>query len=439
MLDFKDKKVVVIGLGVSGAAVSKFLAGRGARVFASDSDDRPKTREKAEELRQLAVNVELGGHTKRFFENAGLIVISPGVDITDRRLSGVIPADIPVIGELELAYNFCPAPVIAITGTNGKSTTTELIGSILKRAGLKVKVCGNIGEPFISVVDELDRDSVAVVEVSSFQLESIIRFKPYIAVLLNITEDHYDRHEGYNDYKRMKFRIFENQDRDDWAVMRSDLAEDILSEKVASKKVYFNTEGILARGDEPVRVKDISRVDISTTELKGRHNLENIISSVIVSGIMGLSEEDIESGLKSFKGLRHRFEDIGSKNGVQFIDDSKATNIDATKRALESLPRKTILIAGGRDKGGDYRAIAGLVESKVKTVVVLGEARDKISAAYGEIVPVISADSMRDAVKKAISCAVPGDMVLLSPMCSSFDMFEDYKDRGDAFRREVFP
>lgn len=428
MIDIRGKKVLVAGLGISGYAAAELLACKGALVKVTESEDVPEARERLKKLACYEVQYEIGGHTAPFCSDVELVVISPGMGADSFPVSVAREKGIPVVGELELGFWFCPAPVIAITGTNGKSTVTELIGSMLSSSGMHAVVCGNIGNPLSGVVDELSEKSVAVVEVSSFQLETIKDFKPRVAALLNISDDHYERHGDYTSYKAEKFRIFSNQDEKDWALVHSDFQGDPALKNVRSQVVYFDS------GKEEAFKGTIKREEVP---LEGKHNLENIACSILASRIMGAPEKSMREAILAFKGLPHRFERVGAYEGVEFIDDSKATNIDAAKRALESLEKKTVLIAGGRDKGGDYDSVLPVVEDRVKAMVLIGEARERMAEAFSKTVSVSSAGTMGEAVKKAYSLAEKGDVVMLSPMCSSFDMFLSYKERGEVFQAEV--
>lgn len=439
MFDVRGKKILVVGLGSSGRAAAKLLCGKGAEVRVTESAGREEVQDHLDGLDGFPVEFELGGHTEEFCAPSDLVVVSPGVDPGAVPVTVAKKKGIPVIGELELGYLFCPAPIIAITGTNGKSTTTELIGDIVACSGKHVIVCGNIGNPLSGEVDKLEASSIAVVEVSSFQLETIREFRPRVGVLLNVSEDHYDRHGDLDAYKKEKFRIFSNQTPDDWAVLHSDFREDSMISRVKGRTVFFGREGSAVTAEEKKVVADGGKfvLERDIVPLKGIHNMENVACAVLVSRIMGVREEHIREGVAAFRGLRHRFEKIAEFRGVEFIDDSKATNIDATRRALESMAGKVVLIAGGRDKGGDYRSILPLVKKKVKTMVVIGEASGNITSAFGEAVPVVPARDMADAVEESVKAAGEGDAVMLSPMCSSFDMYTDYKHRGDVFQREV--
>ena len=422
MLDLKGKKILVVGLGISGFSAARLLSGKGALVKVTENDDNDTIRDYAEKLSEFAVEIEIGGHTEDFFKFPDMVVTSPGVDNGALPLAFARKNDIPVIGELELGWMFCASPIIAVTGTNGKTTTTELIGKILLNSGKGAVVCGNIGNPLTGEIEDLARDKIAVVEVSSFQLDTIKKFKPYIAVLLNVTDDHYERHENYENYKNSKFRIFLNQDENDWAVLNSSFRNDQALRNIRSRKSFFKKEDC---------------ADLESVPLKGDHNLENIACAVAVAGIMGISKADAYRTIAAFKGLGHRFEIIGTFGGIEFIDDSKATNIDATKRALESVDKKVVLIAGGRDKGGDYRSVSSVIKEKVSAMVLIGEAAGRIKNAFSDDVNIVVAHTMQDAVRKASSIAKKGEIVMLSPMCSSFDMFSSYKQRGEVFKSSV--
>ncbi|RKY42934.1 MAG: UDP-N-acetylmuramoyl-L-alanine--D-glutamate ligase [Candidatus Makaraimicrobium thalassicum] len=452
MFDVRGKKVLVVGLGVSGYAAAELLGRRGAAVKITESSDTIEIRERLEELCQYSVEFELGGHTEGFCGDAALVVTSPGIDNGSLPLAVAGNRGIPVIGELELGFLFCRAPIIAITGTNGKSTTTELIGRILSLSGRHTALCGNIGNPLSGEVDFLTGESVAVVEVSSFQLETIKDFRPHIAALLNISEDHYERHANYDNYRAEKFKIFRNQSGDDWAVLHSDLAGAAFSgsgdsgraliERIKSRLLFFGAETAeAAAGRDGVSVDLFGKKDIIVRSgeipLKGAHNLDNIACAALVSRIMGVNNRLIREGIRNFRGLDHRFERIGDFDGVEFIDDSKATNIDATRRALESINKRVVLIAGGRDKGGDYLSVLPLVKEKVKILVLIGESREGIKGVFSHAVPVLAAESMAEAVNMASASAEEGEAVMLSPMCSSFDMFSGYKERGEVFQSEV--
>lgn len=438
MRDIEGKNVLVVGLGVSGYAAARLLAEKGAKVRLTESSDTEVIRTRMEELTSIGVECEIGGHTESYLKDAEILVLSPGVDQASLPIRP--GPDIEIIGELELGYSFCRAPIIAITGTNGKSTTTKLIGDILALSGKHTVVCGNIGNPLCGEVNALTEDSVAVVEVSSFQLETIKEFKPHIAILLNVSEDHYDRHGSYDAYKASKFRIFANQSTDDWAVLHADLYGDPLGKTISAGKVYFGEAARSlsgrARGDAEAG-RGVEKAPDISIPLRGVHNRDNAACAFLVSNIMGIDKKYIKEGISAFKGLDHRFEMVGAAGEVEFIDDSKATNIDATRKALESMDKKVVLIAGGRDKGGDYLSIMPLVKDKVKAMVIMGEAGEKIKNIFSSEIPVLAAGDMPEAVKRAFAVASRGEAVMLSPMCSSFDMYSSYKERGNAFQAAV--
>ena len=441
-MNVKGKNVLVVGLGISGLTAARLLAEKGASVKVTEASDSEAIRKNAESLREFSVESETGGHTVPFCSGADIVVTSPGVDPASLPIAMAGKAGIEVIGELELGFAFCKAPIIGITGTNGKSTTTKLIGEILSASGRHTVVCGNIGNPLCGEVNSITEKSIVVAEISSFQLETIKEFRPYVAVLLNVTEDHYERHGDLAEYKTQKFRIFENQTQEDWAVLNSDFDGDAALEKIRSRIVFYGAgdaccaaEGdnmMLRRGGKGRALMPVSEIPI-----KGRHNAENVACSLLVADIMGVDTEIAVKAVKDFRGLDHRFELVASFRGVDFIDDSKATNIDATRRALDSVNKKVVLIAGGRDKGGDYRSVIKEVRDKVKAMVLIGEAMGRIKEAFVGDVPLHEAVDMDEAVRKSSDMAGEGDVVMLSPMCSSFDMFTNYKHRGDVFQRAV--
>ncbi|MFH1395380.1 MAG: UDP-N-acetylmuramoyl-L-alanine--D-glutamate ligase [Candidatus Omnitrophota bacterium] len=434
MLNVKGKKVLILGFGESGYAASKLMLNKGAFVKISDNSDSPDVSERLKSLDEFSVRYETGGHTSSFCSDAEIVVVSPGIDIEVLKSTNLFSKEALVLGELELGFLFCPAPIVAVTGTNGKTTTTELIGKIFSCAGKHTIVCGNIGNPLSGEVEFLTEDSIAVVEVSSFQLQTIKDFRPRVAVLLNITDDHYERHGNYANYQKEKFKIFKNQTNKDYAVINSVFLNDPIVDSIKSRIVYFAKK----EGDIVVNVDDGSFI-LRENEilLKGRHNRDNVEGAVCAALAMGIDEKVIRSSVSGFKGLGHRLEGVFNFNGIDFIDDSKATNVGAVYSALESIDKKVVLIAGGRDKGGNYDLVMPLVKEKVKAMVLMGEAQKKIKQVFNDVVPVFSVSGMKEAVCKSISLAKRGEAVILSPMCSSFDMFSSYKERGKAFQEEV--
>jgi UDP-N-acetylmuramoylalanine--D-glutamate ligase len=428
MKNFKGAKVTVAGLAKSGIAAALLLNNMGAVVRATDSGDSKALRLAKRKLIARGISVELGGHSRESVEGGDLVVISPGIPEYSPVLKWAREMGIPVIGEIELGYLCCPAPIVAVTGTNGKSTTTTLIGRILKKGGRHAVVCGNIGNPFCGEIGKVRKDSVVVLEVSSFQLEGIKKFRPQVSVVLNISQNHFDRHPNLKAYIGAKARIFENQGKTDRTVLNFD---DPLTRKLASAtraKVLFYSR----RKGSPAPVCRQEEMKI-----KGAHNMENLLACQSVASIFGISRRKVRQAVMGFKGLEHRFERVKEIEGVEFINDSKGTTVLATVMALESCQRPVILIAGGHDKGSDFTRASRAVALKVKKLVLIGEAKRKIKKQLGKSTPCISAGSMKDAVEKAFALASRGDCVLLSPMCASFDMFKNFEERGKAFKDEV--
>ena len=447
-MELSGKKVAVVGLRRSGMAAAKLLRESGASVWVTDSTSDAELERSASVLRAEGVEVELGAHTEEFISGSELVVVSPGVPKEASPIRWADEKSIPVISELELAFNFCKAKsVIAITGTNGKTTVTMLIGEIIKAAGKECWVCGNIGEPFSSKVKDIGEEDIVVLEVSSFQLERIGGFKPNIGIVLNVTQDHLDRYGSMEEYRKAKLKLFQNQDWDDYAILNFDdsIAKGFAKE-VRSKPLYYSIkrgvdEGACIKGMHIVTILDKKIMAISerlNLRLLGEHNLENALASALTATLLGIEAETIAKVLGEFTGLAHRFEMVESIGGVEFIDDSKATNVDSTMRALQACNKKVVLIAGGRDKASDFRVARKIVKEKVSSLVLIGEARERIAKVLDGHAPQVDfADSMRDAVRKAFSLAKRNYTVLLSPMCASFDMFKDYAERGRIFKEEV--
>jgi len=421
-MDLKGKKVSVIGLSNSGFNAAMLAADLGAKVWATDAGDSPALRETQKKLQARSAKVEIGIHTEDYIKASDLVVVSPGVEETSLALKWAKEYKIPVIGEMELGYRFCNGRIIAITGTNGKSTVTTLIGQILKDGGFDVVVCGNIGNSLSGEIKKIGKDTWVVLEVSSFQLETIVDFKPHIAVILNITDDHMDRYSKFDDYFSEKLKVFKNQDEGDHLILNYD-AENLRGlEKIARSKVSFYKK---------------CPSDIFDTRLKGVHNTENILASILVSSIVGVKMPSMLDTIKNFKGLAHRFETVGVIDGVEYIDDSKGTTVDSTARAIDSCKSPVILIAGGKDKHSDYGAIRSKVKGKVKGLILIGEAKEAIARALKGVSIMYTAKDMDEAVRLARRIAKKGDSVLLSPMCSSFDMYKSYKHRGEVFKKAV--
>ncbi|HWI55201.1 MAG TPA: UDP-N-acetylmuramoyl-L-alanine--D-glutamate ligase [Desulfobacteria bacterium] len=442
--DVKDKRVLVVGIARSGVAVAKFLVGKGTHVVLTDN--KPKE-QLGDILRDIPDEVTiLAGTTPQL--SAGdydFMVVSPGVPLTVPLLTRAFEIGLPVYGELELAYRFSGSPIIAITGTNGKTTTTTLIGEIFKNSGKKVCVGGNIGLPLVLEVEKLGPDDVIVAEVSSFQLETIDKFKPKVSLILNVTPDHLDRHKTMENYKLTKARIFENQDSADFTILNFDdpgVAD--LETKTPGKVIFFSRRHKLKEGifveDGQITVKlDGEIIVVCPAEevfIKGAHNLENALAATAAAYAAGVPAEVIGETLRTFRGVAHRLEPVAEINGVEFVNDSKGTNPDASIKALEAYDKPIVLLAGGRNKGSDFTEFAGKVKERVRCLVVLGECREEIKAAVLKtgFTNILEADTFDQAVKTAAAQAKPGDIVLLSPACASWDMFRDFEERGERFK-----
>lgn len=408
---FKNKKITIVGLARSGVACANLLHRLGASLKITEIKDNAQTREACAKLCSGDILVELGRHSRDFIKPADLVVISPGVPADASPIKWAGEFNIPVVSEIEVASILCPAAIIAVTGSNGKTTVTTLIGKVLAASGKKVFVCGNIGNPFCGEVEAMQEGDFVVLEVSSFQLEAVKDFKPKIAVILNLTPNHLDRYNNMQEYLDAKKRIMMNQDQDDFLVLNGD---DALLKGMAaqakSKVVFFTKQDDL------------------------NPNQSTVLS---VGKILGIDQGLILDVFSKFKGIQHRLEDVREIDGVKFINDSKATTADSAIWAIKNISTPIILIAGGRHKGIDYRVIIECARDKVKHIVLIGEAKEKISSALGNEFPIENASSLKEAVEKAFALAKPGYSVLLSPMCSSFDMFEDYEDRGRAFKKIV--
>jgi UDP-N-acetylmuramoylalanine--D-glutamate ligase len=443
-MELNNKRVLVVGLGRSGVASALFLKSRGARVTVSDSKSEDQLREEIPRLLDQGIIVETGGHGERTFQNQDLIVVSPGVPVDAQLLEQARALGQTVIGEIELAAEFLQGSIVAITGSNGKTTTTTLTGEILATSGLKTLVGGNIGTPAISFVEQSTPQTTTVLEVSSFQLETIRTFRPRVAVVLNITPDHLDRHRTFAAYVDAKARIFENQQLDDFAVLNADDPTCVeLASRTRSRVVWFSRkreveqgayvvgDNILFRRKEP----DLEIMPVSEIPLKGAHNLENVLAAISCGVLLGGDVGKIREAVRNFKAVEHRLEYVATIRGVEYYNDSKATNVDATIKALESFKSGVHLILGGKDKGSDYSALNGLLRERVKRVYTIGAAAQKIeSQIAGEVV---TSGTLENAVKQASASAGSGDIVLLAPACASFDQFQNYEHRGRVFKELV--
>ena len=444
-MDLHGKKVLVVGLARTGIATAKFLKAKGSLVTATEVKPKEEMGEAVQALKGMDISTEWGGHQTEAFLKQDIIVVSPGVDLSIEPIQKAVKYGVRVISEIELAYHFIHVPIIAVTGTNGKTTTTLLVGEMLKEDGRKVGVGGNVGEPLILFADGKDRWEVLVVEISSFQLEAIEDFRPRISVLLNITEDHLDRYPRYDDYIEAKVRIFANQNSGDLAVLnRDDPIVMQLREKVKAKKVLFSLKEKLGKGafsnGQTISLRlggEGEEYSLAKTPLKGIHNVENMMAALTTARIFGCSKKAIQDVLNRFKGLEHRLEFVREIGGVRFYNDSKGTNVGSVVKSLQSFSEPVTLIAGGKDKNGDLSPLEALIQKRVKHLILIGEAKDRMNRELGGLTDTFMAKTMEKAVLLAHQKAKAGEVVLLSPACSSFDMFKDYKERGKVFKEAV--
>ncbi|MCJ7803779.1 MAG: UDP-N-acetylmuramoyl-L-alanine--D-glutamate ligase [Desulfobacterales bacterium] len=444
-MDLKGKKVLVVGLARTGIATAKFLKAKGSLVTATEVKPKEEMKEAVQALEGMDISTEWGGHQTETFLKQDIIVVSPGVDLNIEPIQKAIKQGVRVVSEIELAYHFIHAPIIAVTGTNGKTTTTLLVGEMLKEDGRKVGVGGNVGEPLILFADGKDRWEVLVVEISSFQLEAIKDFRPRISVLLNITEDHLDRYPRYDDYIEAKVRVFANQNSGDLAVLnRDDPIVMQFREKVKAKKVLFSLkeklgEGAFSNGQTIfLRLGEKGEeYSLAKTPLKGIHNVENMMAALTTARIFGCSKKSIQTVLDRFKGLEHRLEFVREIKGVRFYNDSKGTNVGSVVKSLQSFSEPVTLIAGGKDKNGDLSPLEALIQKRVKHLILIGEAKERMNRELGGLTDTVMVKTMEEAVVLARQKAKGGEVVLLSPACSSFDMFKDYKERGQVFKEAV--
>jgi len=445
-LELKNKRVLVVGLGKSGVASALFLKARGAQVTVSDTKSPDELREEIPQLLDQGIVVETGGHGERTFRGQDLIVVSPGVPVDAAPLVQARALGEPVIGEIELAARFLRGPIVAITGSNGKTTTTTLAGEVIAAGGFTTVVGGNIGTPAISLADRTTPETFTVLEVSSFQLETVQNFRPKIAVILNITPDHLDRHRTFDAYAAAKARIFENQTSSDYAVLNADDPACVdLKEHGKASLYWFSRKKEMDQGAfvsdgrilfrDPAGQKEIMLV--SEVPLKGAHNVENVLAAVCIGMLAGCAPATIREAVRTFRAVEHRLEYVATVNGVEYYNDSKATNVDATIKALESFPGNMHLILGGKDKGSDYTVLNELLRARVKRVYTIGAAAGKIEAHIKGATEVVHAETLESAIKGASAAALPGDIVLLAPACASFDQFNSYEHRGRVFKEMV--
>ena len=446
-IEFYNRKILVVGLGISGLNAARWLSKQGAVVTVSE--ERPETELNTticKDVQKLGIALETGRHQKETFLKSEMIVLSPGVPHHMEPIRAAKNAGIPVTGELELSSRLIDTPMIAVTGTNGKSTVTALLGSLLKNANLKVFVGGNIGTPLMAYVDRGEKADYVVVEVSSFQLDTIETFCPFISILLNISPDHLDRYRSYEDYAQSKLRIFSNQRAGAYLILNDD--DEILSSVNPPSGVSVIRFGVKRKEGRHAYVQnnDIKasltgrghiHFSLKPFKLPGKHNLENLLAVTLAGLILGIEPTVIQQTMGDFKGLPNRLEHVAEFSGVEFYNDSKATNVDAAVKAITSFDKPVILIAGGRHKGADYARLVKAARGGVRKAIFLGESRELLARSFEGTVPFLMAKDMDEAVSIAFSQADKGDAVLLAPACSSFDMFSDYAHRGVVFRSAV--
>ena len=455
-LELEGKPVVVVGLARSGVAAARFLASLGAHVVATDRKPAGELEAEALTLAQRGIRLELGEHRPATFASAELVVVSPGVPWQLPELAAARRAGVAVMAELELGFRFLRGAVAAVTGTKGKSTTTAALGAMLREAGRDVRVGGNIGDPLTGLLEGATDRTVYVLEVSSFQLEGTQSFRPNLALFLNLSADHLDRHAGFEEYAAAKALVFQNQQPSDWAVVNGDDPGVVaLARKGRARRVLFHAgapgpgRGVSAdetadaayfEGGE-ARLRFEGRVEtlfpLASVSLPGAHLAGYLLAAACGARLLGVPVEALARAVAGFHGVAHVLERVADVAGVRFFNDSKATNVAAARMSLEALDGPLVAILGGRYKGGDFGLLADVVRQRVKAVVAIGEARERVAESLAPAAPVVRCDSLRDAVERAYALCAPGDTVVLAPGCSSFDMFRDYAERGDAFKAEV--
>ncbi|HET7746688.1 MAG TPA: UDP-N-acetylmuramoyl-L-alanine--D-glutamate ligase [Vicinamibacteria bacterium] len=446
-MELEGVPVVVVGLARSGIAAASFLARHGARVVATDrKPEKDCPQEVLSRLAREGVTLELGRHGIESFRAARTVVVSPGVPATLPELAEARAAGAEVIGEMELAFRHLKGRVAAITGTKGKSTTTAALGAMLKETGRDVRVGGNIGDPAIGMVEGSTDDTLFVFEVSSFQLETTDTFHPHVAVFLNLSADHLDRHASFQEYAEAKARIFRRQDADDWAIVNADDPRVLaLASRTRARRLRFRAEGdgpadaLFTNGHAVLRREGAEEAlfERGDVRLPGAHLAIDLLAAATAARVLGASGAEIRRAVQGYTGVEHVLEHVADVQGVRFFNDSKATNVDAARHSLDAFQTPVLAILGGRYKGGDFADLAPALRARGRAVLAIGEATDKVEAALREVVPVVRCASMAEAVAQGFARAEAGDTVLLAPACASFDMFRDYAERGRAFKAEV--
>jgi UDP-N-acetylmuramoylalanine--D-glutamate ligase len=443
--DLTGKRVLVVGLARTGVAVSLFAGAYGATVTATDLRPETQLGASVERLRAAGVKLEVGGHTPVRFLEHDLIVVSPGVPANLPAIEMARAREIPVWSEIELAWRFLRGKLVAITGSNGKTTTTSLVAHMLKTAGIPTLVGGNIGVPLLSLVEYSDDSTVTVAEVSSFQLEGIQAFRPEVGVLLNLTPDHLDRHASFEEYAAAKMRMFENQLERDAALLNADDPEVTKRAPPRPHSYWFSrqkrvAEGVFLQDQQIVFRRDGEEIPLARRDeitLRGAHNVENVLAACGAAYLAGADPASIALGVKSFRGVEHRLEFVAEIGGVEYYNDSKATNVDAARKAIEAFPNPLVVILGGKDKGSPYIPLRDALDRRARLVILIGAASEKIAADLGDGVPIERAGSLDRATELAREHARPGDVVLLAPACASFDQFENFEHRGRTFKELV--
>jgi UDP-N-acetylmuramoylalanine--D-glutamate ligase len=450
-MTYQGKTALVIGAGKSGLAAARFLLDRGARVILTDVRSSDRLEAAIAPLLETAPHsgelvLQLGGHQNDSFKTSDFLVVSPGVPLALPEFEICRKAGIPILAEIEFAYRHLNGKIIGITGSNGKTTTTMLVSELLAGAGFKTHAAGNIGAPLIGFAADSTSEDIYSVELSSFQLEGIHEFRPFIGSILNITPDHLDRYPGFEQYVEAKQRIFMNQKKSDYAVLNADddltasIADAVPSTPIMFSRHKIPERGAFVRNDRVVYRDQANEIDlfpVSAIGLKGAHNLENVLAACTMAILAGAPPHSLEKSVHEFKGVEHRIEWVSEIRGVQYYNDSKATNVDAAIKSLEAFPGNILLIAGGRDKGSDFTVLKKLAQERVKHLVLIGEAAGKIREALSDAVETSSVQTMAEAVLLCSRIAQPGDTVLLAPACASFDMFENYEQRGRVFKEAV--
>jgi len=445
-MELKGKKVLVVGFANTGKAVTRFLLNQGAMVTVTDQRQPEESSEDITSLKKKGISFVFGDHPQEIFTGSDLIVLSPGVNPNLTSISQARKQGIPIISEIELASWFINTPIIGITGTNGKTTTTTLLSEILRASGFSVFTGGNIGNPMINFINDNVKADFLVIEVSSFQLEATEKFSPHIAILLNLTEDHLDRYPDFAAYCAAKYRIFRNQTQNDFAILNYDdkfcraIIPSLSAQVLPFSRKAILTEGVFTDGKLLYFQKKEGLTHsylLSKVKLFGPHNQENILAAVGAAELCGCIPERTQEVLENFLGLHHRIEFVQEINGISFYNDSKATNIDALFKSLQSFSGNIILIAGGREKGGDYSVLKEEIKKRVKLLIAIGETQEKFFNLFSRITPIVFAPDLEEAVKIAMQNGKKGDTVLLSPGCASFDMFKNYEDRGEKFIQAV--